>query len=129
MGIGSGAFSFIGDTLYANTFSLPEYAERLRSGRLPLTHAAHFPSRAIAQYRMMVEGFGLAPMDHSLWPEQWLLRLGGMIRENTLTPKGVHLFSLMMREFYNGMDHVRETMRRNLKEEDGYIDQFLDVRI
>lgn len=129
VGIGSGAFSFIGDTLYANTFSLPEYAERLRSGRLPLTHAAHFPSRAIAQYRMMVEGFGLAPMDHSLWPEQWLLRLGGMIRENTLTPKGVHLFSLMMREFYNGMDHVRETMRRNLKEEDGYIDQFLDVRI
>lgn len=128
IGIGSGAFSFIGDILYANTFSLPEYAQRLHDNRLAMTHAATFPPRAIKQYRMMVEGFGLAPMDHSLWPEQWLLRLGGMIRENRLTPKGVHLFSLMMREFYNGMDHVRETMRRNLKEEDGYIDPSLDVR-
>lgn len=121
VGIGSGAFSFIGDTLYANTFSLPEYAERLRSDRFPLTHAVRFPSRAIAQYRMMVEGFGLSSMDHALLPEKILLRWSGMIVGEKLTPRGVHLFSLMMREFYNGMDYVRETMRHHLKDEDGII--------
>lgn len=121
VGIGSGAFSFIGDTLYANTFSLPEYAECLRNDRLALTHAVQFPKRAIAQYRMMVEGFGLSSMDHALWPEKTLLKWSGMIHGDRLSSRGIHLFSLMMREFYNGMDYVRETMRHHLKDDDGII--------
>lgn len=121
VGIGSGALSFIGDTLYANTFSLPEYAETLSKNRLPITHAITFPTRPIAQYRMMVELFGLSHSAEHLWIESFFLKLFGRVQGENVSAKGSYLFSVMMREFYNGMDYVRETMRRNLTKEDGYI--------
>lgn len=121
VGIGSGAFSFIGNTLYANTFSLPEYAEALSAQRLPITHAITFPKRAIKQYRMMVELFGLSPDREHLWMENVFLKLFGRVHNGKVTAQGSFLFSVMMREFYNGMDYVRETMRRDLKNEDGLI--------
>lgn len=121
VGIGSGAFSFIDDTLYANTFSLPEYAEILEKNRLPITHAITFPSRAIRQYRMMVELFGLSPSSEHLWIEKFFLKFFNAIEDGKVSARGSYLFSVMMREFYNGMDYVRETMRRNLTKEDGYI--------
>ncbi len=122
VGIGSGAFSFIGDTLYANTFSLPEYAEALVDKRLPITHAVTFPKRAIRQYRMMVELFGRSVDREHLWMETLFLKLFGAFHAGKVTPRGSYLFSVMMREFYNGMDYVRETMRRDLKKEDGLIE-------
>ncbi|MBV5321633.1 MAG: coproporphyrinogen III oxidase family protein [Sulfuricurvum sp.] len=121
VGIGSGAFSFIGDTLYANTFSLPEYAKILDSGRLPITHAITFPKRAIKQYRMMVELFGLSSDREHLWLENVFLKRIGALYMGKVSARGSYLFSVMMREFYNGMDYVRETMRRDLKKEDGVI--------
>lgn len=121
VGIGSGAFSFIGNTLYANTFSLPRYAEALSQGRLPITHAVTFPPRAIKQYRMMVELFGLTPAKEPLLIENALLTLLGAYRGKKIIPEGSYLFSVMMREFYNGMDYVRETMRSRLSKEDGLI--------
>ncbi|MDD5158707.1 MAG: coproporphyrinogen III oxidase family protein [Sulfuricurvum sp.] len=121
VGIGSGAFSFIDDTLYANTFSLPIYAKRISKGQLPITHATTFPERAIRQYRMMVELFGLRSSNEHLWIESTLLRICGMYNQEHLNERGIHLFSVMMREFYNGMDYVRETMRTNLTKEDGLI--------
>jgi coproporphyrinogen III oxidase-like Fe-S oxidoreductase len=121
VGIGSGAFSFIGDTLYANTFSLPTYAERISKGELPITHSTTFPKRAIRQYRMMVEMFGLQPSKQHLWFENTLLKLCGMYEDDHINERGAHLFSVMMREFYNGMDYVRETMRSDLTKEDGLI--------
>ncbi len=121
VGIGSGAFSFIGDTLYANTFSLPEYAALVSQGRTGTTHAVSFEAHAIRQYRMMVELFGLRPCSGHLWPETQFLRLAGACRDDHLTPWGSYLLSTMMREFYNGMDALRETMRRPLGKEDGVI--------
>jgi len=121
VGIGSGAFSFIDDTLYTNTFSLPIYAKRISKGQLPITHATTFPERAIRQYRMMVELFGLRSSNEHLWIESTLLRICGMYNQEHLNERGIHLFSVMMREFYNGMDYVRETMRTNLTKEDGLI--------
>ncbi|HZF70642.1 MAG TPA: coproporphyrinogen III oxidase, partial [Sulfuricurvum sp.] len=121
VGIGSGAFSFIGDTLYANTFSLPAYAAKIGKNELPITHATTFPPRAIRQYRMMVEMFGLQPSKQHLWIESTLLKMCGMVENDHVNERGAHLFSVMMREFYNGMDYVRETMRKDLTKEDGLI--------
>lgn len=122
IGIGSGAFSFIGNRLYANTFSLPKYKEYLLQGKLPITHSTTFPKRAIRQYRMMVEYFGLKPNScNSLLFENLFLRLFGFYKNSEVTPKGRYLFSVMMREFYNGMDYVRETMRAQLNNRDGLI--------
>jgi coproporphyrinogen III oxidase-like Fe-S oxidoreductase len=121
VGIGSGAFSFIENTLYANTFSLPTYAERISKGQLPITHLTTFPPRAIRQYRMMVEMFGLQHSKQHLWIESTLLKMCGMVENDYVNERGAHLFSVMMREFYNGMDYVRETMRRDLTKEDSLI--------
>lgn len=121
VGIGSGAFSFIGDTLYANTFSLSKYAEALANNRLPITHSVAFPKRAIQQYRMMVELFGLSSDREELWLENLFLKYIGSICNGKVNVRGSYLFSVMMREFYNGMDYVRQTMRQDLKKEDGTI--------
>ncbi|WP_428739236.1 coproporphyrinogen III oxidase family protein [Sulfurimonas sp.] len=122
VGVGSGAFSFIGDTLYANTFSLPKYAELLKQEKLPITHAVSFPKRAIAEYRMVTELFGLHASSKHPKIEQFLLkRLGVYDTEGNVSQKGSYLMSVMMREFYNGMDYVRETMRKSLDEKDGLI--------
>lgn len=121
VGIGSGAFSFIGDTLYANTFSLSKYAEALANNRLPITHSVAFPKHAIQQYRMMVELFGFCSDREDLWLENLFLKYIGSICEGKVSVRGSYLFSVMMREFYNGMDYVRQTMRQDLKKEDGTI--------
>lgn len=121
VGIGSGAFSFIGDTLYANTFSLPKYAEALVNHRLPITHSVVFPKRAIQQYRMMVELFGFCFDREHLWLENLFLKYIGVLCEGKVSVRGSYLFSVMMREFYNGMDYIRQTMRQDLKKEDGTI--------
>ena len=123
IGIGSGAFSFIGNTLYANTFSLPQYQELILKNKLPITHSTTFPNRAIRQYRMMIELFGLQPSTEHLWLEDSYLKLIGIYDENgQINTKGKYLFSVMMKEFYNGMDYVRQTMRENLKKEDGLLE-------
>lgn len=121
VGIGSGAFSFIDDTLYANTFSLPQYEEFLSQERLPITHSVSFPARAIRQYRMMVELFGLKPASEHLMIENIFLKLFGIYTDGKVNVKGAYLFSVMMCEFYNGMDYVRETMRNKLTHNDGFI--------
>ncbi|MDD2699084.1 MAG: coproporphyrinogen III oxidase family protein [Arcobacteraceae bacterium] len=121
IGIGSGAFSFINDTLYANTFSLPKYAEALTNNHLPTTHSITFPPRAIKQYRMMVALFGLKPPTNELFFESNLLKISNVYSNEKVNPKGAYLASVMMREFYNGMDYIRETMRNQLNSKDGYI--------
>ncbi|MBU0632506.1 coproporphyrinogen III oxidase family protein [bacterium] len=121
VGIGSGAFSFIGDTLYANTFSLPKYSEALSQGRLPITHSISFSEHAIRQYRKMVELFGLKPPSKEFTIENTLLKLSGVYSDGKVNVKGTYIASVMMREFYNGMDYVRETMRSQLTHDDGFI--------
>jgi coproporphyrinogen III oxidase-like Fe-S oxidoreductase len=123
VGIGSGAFSFIGDTLYANSFSLPQYSQAIKNGNLPITHATTFPPRAIQQYRLMVALFGLKPEGKTLFLETLLLKLAGAYKNRQVTHKGAYIASIMMREFYNGMDYIRETMRSKLKHDDGRIEE------
>ena len=119
VGVGSGAFSFIGNTLYANTFSLSKYAELLKQGKLPITHAVSFSKRSIAEYRMITELFGLHSSSKHPKIEQLLLKLLGVYnKQGKVSQKGNYLMSVMMREFYNGMDYIRETMRSTLSKRD-----------
>jgi menaquinone C8-methyltransferase len=122
IGIGSGAFSFIGDRLYANTFSLPKYKQMIEDKKLPITHSTAFPKYAIKQYRMMIELFGLQPSKEHLFVEEMFLKsIGCYDKQGKINTKGAYIFSTMMKEFYNGMDYIRETMRADLQKEDGLI--------
>lgn len=134
VGIGSGSFSFLDGTLYTNTFSLKEYAERIEAGKMGLRRHRHYSRLSQMQYRLMVglfgggvnkksfsERFGI-PMELALFKELAFLRLAGAIteKEGIIYPtfKGKYLFLSMMKEFYIGMDTVREESRARLKPED-----------
>lgn len=47
LGVGSGAFSFLGDSLYVNTFSLRRYNERIGSGNNGVERRKVFGKRSI----------------------------------------------------------------------------------
>lgn len=134
IGIGSGSFSFIGGTLYANTFSLKTYAQRIQNGQMGVVRERKYSKKAQLQYRLMVELFGGEAsierfqavygvnLEKDLFKEITFLRLSGNIfkKNNAYYPtqKGKYLFLSMMKEFYIGMDQVREESRAMLSEED-----------
>jgi coproporphyrinogen III oxidase-like Fe-S oxidoreductase len=120
VGLGSGAFSFLNGTLYANSFSLQEYAERVAAGMASVVKSTAFGRHSVKQYRMMVEMFGLhAEPPYRPFFEYTALRavgaVGGSGGHKFITPKGRFLLSVMMKGFYNGMDYIRESMRKDLK--------------
>lgn len=134
VGIGSGSFSFLNGTLYINTFSLKTYAQRIQNGQMGVARERKYSKKAQLQYRLMVELFGGkasierfqtlygADLEKDLFKEIAFLRLSGNIfkQGNAYYPtqKGKYLFLSMMKEFYIGMDRVREESRAMLKEED-----------
>jgi coproporphyrinogen III oxidase-like Fe-S oxidoreductase len=123
IGLGSGAFGFIEDTLYINSFSLKEYGRLIDEGRLSTVRSITFSKHAIKQYRMIVAlfGFNFNPQRFSE-PEFSLLRFAECVikrGENyELTPQGKFILSLMMSEFYNGMNKIRTAMRKELTDDD-----------
>jgi hypothetical protein len=100
---------------------LPKYSGALSQGHLPITHSISFSKHAISQYRKMVELFGLKPPSKEFSIENTLLKLTGVYSDGKVNTKGTYIASVMMREFYNGMDYVRETMRAQLTHDDGLI--------
>ena len=137
LGIGSGAFSFLGESLYANTFSLRRYNERISTGRNGVERKKTFKKFDVLQYRLLLGLFagrlsrkyfrlthGVS-VDRSLFKEILALKLIGAIKENPVDPeqfivtdRGKLLGLVMMKDFYSAMDNIRAELRRPLKEED-----------
>lgn len=134
VGIGSGSFSFLNGTLYTNTFSLKEYGQKIQNGQMGVARERKYSKKSQLQYRLMVELFGgkastqrfkerySANLKLDLFKELVFLRLSGNIykqgQDYCPTTQGKYLFLSMMKEFYIGMDKVREESRAMLKEED-----------
>jgi hypothetical protein len=132
VGIGSGAFSYLDGTLYVNTFSLREYGEQLGSGRMAVAGKKSFGTHERMRYRFLMELFGLkldkkqfmadfgVTIDRGLRMEMSYMRaVGAFDRDDadvlTLTPKGRYLMVAMMREFFIGVNNVRDQARAALK--------------
>jgi coproporphyrinogen III oxidase-like Fe-S oxidoreductase len=127
VGVGSGAFGLVAGGIYANTFSLPEYAARIATGRFPLSARKLFSRRELAQYAFLMGLFGLTldtrlfreRFGASVWtllgPELFFFLLAGAITlENgkvKLTRKGQYYWVAMMREFFTGVDNFRDLSR------------------
>ena len=137
LGVGSGAFSFLGDSLYVNTFSLRRYAERIAAGNTGVERRRTFDKHSILQYRLLLGLFSHrlsrkyfrevhgVNLDRALMKEIMGLRLSGAIKDDPndpdriiVTDAGKFLGLVMMKAFYAGMDHVRAELRAPLKEED-----------
>jgi coproporphyrinogen III oxidase-like Fe-S oxidoreductase len=133
--IGSGGFSYLDGTLYVNTFSVPDYIRRIKEGRMSVSACKRFSRYDRMRYRFMMQLFGL-----SLNKQQWQQDFGCSVaagvpaeyafyksigaiakddeHEITLTPKGRYLLVSLMRQFFIGVNGVRDEARAALPAEE-----------
>jgi len=131
IGIGSGAFSFLEGTLYVNSFSLREYSDRIDAGLTSATQRHGFPKGDRMRYRFLMSLFGGSldkrqfardfgvPIEHGLPLEMAFMRTSGAFEVDDaerLTPSetGRYLLVVMMREFFIGVNHLRDQARAAL---------------
>ena len=137
VGVGSGAFSFLGSNLYVNTFSLHRYGLRIAQGKTGVERQRHVDKHAVLQYRLLLGLFSArlsrkyfrevhgVNLDRALFKEMLALKLVGAIKDNPqdpdnliVTDAGKFLGLVMMKAFYSGMDNVRAELRKPLKDID-----------
>ena len=129
--VGSGGISYLDGTLYINTFSLRDYNRRIDEGRLSTMARTAFPKRDEMRYRFMMDLFGLS-IDKRAWKERFgcsvaaglpaeyafMKANGAFDRDDdemiTLTPKGRYLMVVMMRQFFIGVNSIRDQARAAL---------------
>ena len=129
--VGSGGISYLDGTLYINTFSLRDYNRRIDEGRLSTMAKTAFPKRDEMRYRFMMDLFGLS-IDKRAWKERFgcsvaaglpveyafMKANGAFDRDDdemiTLTPKGRYLMVVMMRQFFIGVNSIRDQARAAL---------------
>lgn len=127
LGLGSGAFGFIDGTLYINTFALDEYKQRVDGGEFSTARYKTYSKKEILNYRLMVDMFGFEfSMENliqkygkdaklKLALELFLLKLFKITdKDYKLTTFGKYIFLILMKEFYIGMDYVRESSRKGI---------------
>lgn len=127
IGIGSGAFSFVNDTLYINTFKLDNYEKQIQNQKVALMAKCTFSKKEKIKFLFLNSLFdGVININHfenqhdinlkkTLFQEILLLKLANaIIIENNIiktTHFGKYLSLVMMKEFYTNMDKIRAMFR------------------
>jgi menaquinone C8-methyltransferase len=131
VGLGSGAFSFLEGSLYVNTFSLQVHAERISAGKTPALQRRQFSRHDRMRYRFLMSLFGMSldkrqfaedfgvTIEMGLPVEMAYMRTVGAFdvdNSETLVPsaKGRYLLVSMMREFFVGVNNLRDQARAAL---------------
>ena len=129
--IGSGGITYLGNNLYVNTFSVNDYNAAIESGRMSLMGKTTFSKRDRMRYRFMMQLFGLrldkrqfkedfgCTVEAGLPVEMAFMRAAGAFDrddadEVTLTPRGRYLMVVMMRQFFIGVNNLRDQARAAL---------------
>jgi coproporphyrinogen III oxidase-like Fe-S oxidoreductase len=134
-GVGSGAFSYVDGVLYATTFSLQEYGDRIDRGLTGVTGERRLGLRESMRYELLVRLFSLRlerawvrarhgqRFEGTLGPELLALKLVGAVVEDdrgwSLTRRGMFLWVRMMSAFFESVDEFRDQMRRHIQDEIG----------
>ncbi len=126
---GSGGMSFLNSEYIINTFSLDEYRNRIAQGNLSTDGSVTFGKRDHMRYRFMMQLFGLR-LDKNEWkkdfgvsvakglPAEYLFFKMNRAYETdnayeiTLNQKGRYLMVAMMRQFFIGVNSVRDIERQ-----------------
>lgn len=129
--VGSGGMGYLDGRLFVNTFSLADYARRIERGRLSVMGRIAFKPRDEMRYRFMMDLFGLR-LDRRAWrtrfgcdvarglpAEYGFMCANGAFDKNTrdeltLTPRGRYLMVAMMRQFFIGVNGLRDQARAAL---------------
>lgn len=129
--IGSGGITYLGGSLYVNTFSLKDYDAAIQAGHMSIMGKTAFTKRDRMRYRLMMQLFGLrldkrefrrdfgCSVEEGLPIEMAFMKMAGAIDvdssdEVTLTPKGRYLMVVMMRQFFIGVNNLRDQARAAL---------------
>ncbi len=137
VGVGSGSFSYLNGSLYVNTFSLDDYRQAVGARKAPIAGKRRFFKLDQMRYHFMMGLFGLR-LDKAAWKarfgrsverslpiEMAFFQASGAFAENnaeyiTLTPHGRYMLVVMMREFFAGINRIRDQARQAaLEAEDG----------
>lgn len=137
VGLGSGAFSYLQGSLFASTFSIDHYLRLVEAGGTGTVRHRDLSQRDQMRYYLLMQLFGgslnrLAAEDRfdgkfqrTLWPELTALVIMGAIRDTDgqlfLTESGYYLWVMMMREFFTGVNNLREQMRHNIVRENAIL--------
>jgi coproporphyrinogen III oxidase-like Fe-S oxidoreductase len=131
LGVGSGSFSYLNGSLFVNTFSLSAYHEAISKRHIPLTGARHFSRTERMRYRFLmqffdgqldrnrfIQDFG-APPETGLWLEMLFMKFFRAVHRveggnYQLDPEMQYLIVVMMREFFNSVNQLRDQARRAL---------------
>ncbi|MGD9387288.1 MAG: coproporphyrinogen III oxidase family protein [Gammaproteobacteria bacterium] len=132
LGLGSGAMSYLDGILYSSTFSLNHYNRQVESGHFGISRRQPLTARDRLRYFMLMNLFGLN-LDKAMaerrypgffWklaPEIMGLKLMGAVRDEgdrlVLTPYGMRVWILIMREFFMAVSDFRDLMRHTIREE------------
>lgn len=133
--IGSGGITYLGSSLYVNTFSVKEYNKAIESGRMSLMGKTDFNLHDRMRYRFLMQLFGLR-LDKKQWERDFgctvenglpmemmfMKAVGAIDKDNefeiTLTKKGRYLVVAMMRQFFIGVNNLRDQARAALPNEE-----------
>ena len=133
IGAGSGAFSYLNGTMYANTFAIGRYGRMIHKTGAAITAQRSLTEFQQARYDIVMTLFGLSlkKEEHRekyhgrffslLRKELLALRLLGAIADDgehiRLTRNGQYLWVIMMREFFTGVNNFRDQMREHVRAE------------
>ena len=130
VGLGSGAFSFLEGALYVNTFSLQAYGERIAEGKTAALQMRAFTKPDRMRYRFLMALFGMrldkrqfaadfgVSIERGLAIEMAFMRSAGAFAvdnadELVLSSTGRYLLVAMMREFFVGVNNLRDACPRS----------------
>lgn len=133
VGVGSGAFSYLDGTLYATTFSLNEYVDRVGRGLTGITGRRVYSTSDQIKNAFLTGLFGLElgkarvaarwgdRFEAELWWAIDAMKAVGALTETDeawqLTDRGMYYWVLMMSEFFESVNRFREAMRGRIRAE------------
>ena len=145
VGVGSGAFSYVGGAMYATTFSLHAYADRIGRGLPAVTQRRGMSEHEQMRYEMLLRLFGLrmdrawlasrfgGRFERRMGPEMAALKWVGAVAEDQagyrLTDRGMYLWVLMMSAFFESVNVFREKMRAHIRQELEHDDDVEDATV
>jgi len=135
LGLGSGSFSYLGGSMYANTFSINNYLNRIADSKASVVRHRALTELEQMRYYLLMQLFSGeldtseaerrfdGRFDRTMWRDLAGLRLIGAVRSDgttlTLTENGFYLWVVLMREFFSGVNSFRDDMRHHISSEAG----------
>jgi coproporphyrinogen III oxidase-like Fe-S oxidoreductase len=129
IGIGAGSVSLVNGIFYVNSFSLEKYAEHLKNNRLPIARRRDLSAKEYSRYYLLTKLFGTrvnkkqfkqqfgTDIYNELGTEIRLLKAAGAVNETEdeikVNHRGMYIVSVMMREFFTGLNTLREISIEN----------------